>query len=152
MADPIGMTSLINTATALALLLPLWIGCSGDGKVPVSGTVTWNGEAVIEGNIIFTAVDPAIGPDASDIIDGRFAFRSTPGEKRVEIFADRAVGKVDAVMNTQRREQYIPTRYNEETELTVNVIAGGDNQFNLALQEKKGDEKAGGRVSQSWNE
>ncbi len=119
------------------------VGCGGDGKYPVSGTVGWNGDPIPEGSIIFTPVDPSVGPDAGQIENGRFRFRASAGPKKVEIFADRDVGKPDPVMNVVRREQYIPIRYNEETELTVEVTPQGPNDFQLDLVAKEGDRKAG---------
>ena len=119
------------------------VGCGGDGKYPVSGTVRWNGDPVPEGSIIFTPVDPSVGPDAGQIENGRFRFRASEGQKKVEIFADREIGKPDPVMNVVRREQYIPIRYNEETELTVEVTPQGPNDFQLDLVAKEGDRKAG---------
>lgn len=134
---------------ALLQCVAVVAGCGGDGKVPVSGTVTWNGKPLADGNIIFTPMDPTIGPDASRVTNGRFEFRSSPGKKRVEVFADRAVGAVDPVMHTQRREQYIPTRYNEDTELTVRVNSDGENRFTFDLIAREGDKKAGSDVSTS---
>ncbi len=136
------MRSFLSRLTVVFALL-LFAGCAGDGKYPVSGTVTWNGEPIPDGHIIFTPVDAALGPDAVQFSAGKFSFRASPGEKRVEIFADRPLGKPDPVMNVVAHEQYIPTRYNEETELVADVTPGGSNDFQFDLVEQKGDEKAG---------
>lgn len=122
-------------------------GCGGDGKYPVTGTVTFNGEPIPDdhtGYVTFTPVDPAIGPDAGPIeMGGRFSFRSAPGDKRVEIFIDRPKGQTVAVMGAPEREPYIPRRYNEETELTATVAPGGPNEFRFDMELKKGDVIAG---------
>jgi hypothetical protein len=136
----------------LSIFLPAVLsltGCGGDGKIPVSGTVSWNGTPVEKGHIVFTPVDPAVTPEGSSIADGKFAFRATAGEKKVEIFADRPVGEPDPVMKLQRYAPYIPTRFNEKTELSVNVEAGGDNVFPFDLEGKKGDKIPGGDVATS---
>lgn len=131
------------------LLITLATGCGGDGKISVTGSVSWNGEPIEKGHVIFTPVDPTIGPDASTIENGTFAFRSATGEKRVEIFADRPVGEPDPVMQLQRFEQFIPTRYNELTELTATVASGADNQFQFDLKSRDGDTMAGSDVARS---
>ncbi len=130
-------------AVFVTLIVALLFGCNRDGKVAVSGTITFEGEPIATGHIIFTPVDPSIGPDADKIVDGRFSFRASPGEKRVEVFADRPVGEPDPVMKLQRKEQYIPTRYNEETELVAQVSDSGGNEFAFELVAKAGDRKAG---------
>jgi hypothetical protein len=127
------------------------LGCNNDGLVPVSGTVSWNGEPIEKGMINFFPTDASKRPHGEKIVDGKFAFRASPGEKRVEIFADRPVGKPDPVMNLQRYEQFIPTRYNEETELTASVASSGENSFDFALEQKKGDKMAGSGVSMRPN-
>ena len=131
------LTLLVLTTATLSA------GCGGDGKYPVSGTVTWNGEPIPNGHIIFTPDDAAIAPDAMQFTDGSFSFRASPGTKRVEIFADRPLGEPDPIMNVVAHEQYIPTRYNEETELAANVTAEGPNQFQFDLVSQEGDQRAG---------
>ncbi len=100
-------------------------GCSGDGKYPVSGKITWDGEPIPadqNGHIMFTPLDPALGPDAGTIgPDGTYELRATPGEKKVEILISRPKGKVVEAMGMSAEEMYIPRKYNEETELTATV-------------------------------
>ena len=120
-------------------------GCNRDGKYPVSGTVSWNGEPIEKGHITLTPVDPSIGPDAGLITNGSFSFRASPGEKKVEILADRPIAsaKANAVMGgLVPHEQYIPVRYNEQTELawTINKTT---NAQDFELVEQKGDRRAG---------
>lgn len=119
-------------------------GCGGDGKVPVAGKITWNNEPIAKGHIAFMPVNPAQTPDATAIVGGNFSLRALPGEKRVEVFADRPVGAPDPVMRLQRYEQYIPTRYNEQSELKVTINSSGENVLTLSLTEQPGDKKAGG--------
>lgn len=135
-------------AFSIAVCCSLFIGCNNDGKYPVSGSITWEGELIPDdhnAHVIFTAVDPSIGPDAVQLEAGKFSFRSSPGEKKVEIFIDKPVGDPDPVMKTQSHQQYIPTRYNEKTELSVNVTAEGPNEFTFDLVKKKGDVLAGAK-------
>ena len=122
-------------------------GCGGDGKYPVSGTVTFNGKPIPDehiGYVVLTPVDPAIGPDSGKIEPGgKFSFRAAAGDKRVEIFIDRPKGRTNQVMGAPEREPYIPKRYNEETELTATVTRGGPNEFKFEMELKKGDVIAG---------
>lgn len=115
-------------ALLLFFALPLILGCGGDGKYPVTGTVSWEGELIPDdhnGYVTLTPVDPSILPDAGPIgPNGEFSFRSTPGEKRVEILISRPKGKVIEAMGMAAQEQYIPERYNEKTELTATIKEG----------------------------
>jgi hypothetical protein len=127
---------------SLTLVWACFAGCQGDGKVPVSGTVTWNGKALEEGHLILTPADTSLSPDAGPILNGEFSFRASLGAKRVEVFADQAVGEIDPVMKTQSREQFIPVRYNEQSELKAEVTKG-KNHWDFDLKEQPGDKKAG---------
>ncbi len=112
----------------------LAIGC-GDGRQPVQGTVTFDGQPVPDGTISFVPIDPALGPDAGRIENGRFHLVAKPGPKRVEIRASRPVQSPDPrdPDAANLREDYIPRRYNAETELTAEVTAGGSNEFPFEL-------------------
>lgn len=117
---------------ALSCLLVLYVGCAAenpDGRVPVSGTVTWNGEAIQTGYIVFVSTSGGKS-SGGEIADGSFEL---PGKKgvpqghyKVKITANRPSGKkipdsdfpdkmVDDI------EQYIPKRYNAKTNLTLDV-------------------------------
>jgi len=109
----------------VCLLSILSIGCSGDGKYPVSGTVTWDGEPIPadhNGHVTFMPVDASLTPDSGPIgADGTFNFRASPGEKKVEIMISRPKGEVIEAMGMSAQEQYIPRRYNEDTELRATI-------------------------------
>jgi hypothetical protein len=122
----------------LCLLLALLTGC-GRGGTPtyeVSGTVTWNGKSLPEGDIVFYPVDGAVAPDAGKVVDGRFHFRARAGRKRVEIRASREEGPIDPVMKSVPRRSYIPRRYNDRSALTADVTPGGDNRYVFELTDK----------------
>lgn len=120
------------------LALPV-AGCgpSGPETYSVSGTVTWNGDPLPDGHIVFYPVDGSIAPDAGKIAAGKFEFQAQPGEKRVEIDATRESGEVDPVMHTAPREAYIPSKYNSQSILKATVTAGGDNTFTFELTEEE---------------
>ena len=123
----------------LCLLASEVAGCSSSasGTYKVSGTVTWNGAPLPEGNIILYPADGTVTPDAGKIIRGLFTFRAKPGKKRVEILASREVpNSFDPVMQSPRREQYIPPCYNAESTLTAEVKADGPNEFTFPLTDQ----------------
>ncbi len=110
-----------------------FVGCGGapDGMIVVSGTVTWNGEPLEDGYVSFVP-DPSRSPQATEINNGEFKLNAYLGENTIRIFSERQAGYVEA-MNQYRYEQFIPLKYNDESELTENVSADGDNVFEFAL-------------------
>ncbi len=122
----------LHCAWFALLTLPALVGC-GDGKTVVSGTVTFDGQSVEVGTISFVPQDTSQASDAGKIVDGRFSVLATPGAKKVVIRASRPAENVapndpDAAA---LREDYIPARYNSQTELTAELPADGDLQFDL---------------------
>lgn len=134
-----GVGSLMAALTSLML-----IGC-GDGTHSVRGTVTFDGRPVEEGTISFVPDDPALASDAGRIENGRFHLHVKPGSKRVEIRASRPVQFPDPNDPDAAglKEDYIPPRYNTETELTAEIAAGGGNEFVFELH--SGGPPPGGR-------
>jgi hypothetical protein len=102
----------------------------------VTGNVTWEGAPLPAGDIILTPTNGGI-PDAGKIKDGDYELLATEGAKQVAIIAVREVGPIDPSMGMARRENYIPTRYNDDTTLTLNVSSSEANAFDFALTEKE---------------
>jgi hypothetical protein len=102
--------------------------------VPVSGTVTYNGQPVPDGSIVFMSADNHLTPDAGKVSGGQFTFSAKPGKKKVEIRAVREVGEVIREMGVKARQSYIPTKYNAETTLTADIVVGDKNQFTFDLK------------------
>lgn len=101
-------------------------GSSGPTRYPVEGTVTYNGQPLPDGHISLFAVDGQAAPDAGPISQGKFKIMSTPGKKRVEIKASRdkagaPTAAAKAMGALTEREQYIQARYNDKSELTIEV-------------------------------
>jgi len=131
--------------TIVAILVLLLVGCGRSGdQLAIKGNVTLDGEPLPEGQIIFLPQAGSVGPSAgSSIENGAYAvpadMGTLPGTFRVEIEAERKTGRkiygslgeeVDQVMN------YIPVRYNQQSELSVEVEIDGDNQFDFDLVSK----------------
>lgn len=119
----------------LLLLLPLaGCGAAGPKLYEVTGTVTFDGKPIPDGDIIFAATD-TISEQAGKIENGQFLVLATAGNKQVRIFATREA-EFDKVMNAHVRVPYIPDRYNTKTTLTADVTASGPNKFTFDLSSK----------------
>ena len=134
--------------TYYALLLLCALGCGGGGadRASVAGTVTYEGQPIAAGSIAFIPVDAASGPTAGATIEnGRYTIDAAqgpaPGAHRVEIKAQRKTGRqfrdefrpppdnlVDEV------EQFLPPRYNTQSELTATLVPGANEDVDFALQ------------------
>lgn len=126
-----------------ALFLLILPGCgSSDGPAtyPVSGTVTFNGQPIPSGEIIFESVDGQTGSAAGSIERGQFSCRAVAGQKRVKVIAVREVpGKFDESNPGERvplKEMYIPAKYSAQTELVAEVTSDGQNRFDFSLSSK----------------
>jgi hypothetical protein len=122
--------------TALAFLFILGCGPAAPKTVVVVGTVTWKGEPVPDGDIIFEPVGDNITSDHAEIRDGAYEADVKVGNKRVRILATRESDKFKHLGMQGGREQYLPARYNSESTLTATIRAGEENRYNFALTEK----------------
>ena len=125
---------------ACTFALAILTGCDSGG-VAVLGTVTLDGNPLEEGQVTFTPQPGTSGPTGGGKVqNGQFTIESdagiVAGSYRVEITASRKSGQqipdptgrmVDLV------EQYIPARYNEQSELT-NQLTDGTNNLEYKLQ------------------
>jgi hypothetical protein len=122
----------------LFILVANGCGTSGAKTCEVSGTVTWNGQPIPRGDIIFYPEDGLETPEAAKIIGGKFHLRAKPGWKLVQIHASREVpGSLDPVMQSPVREAYIPAEYNKNTILREEIKAEGKNHFTFDLPVKR---------------
>jgi hypothetical protein len=102
---------------------------------PVSGTVTFDGEPLADGEIQF--VTPTTGAlDIVSISGGNFQGEAKAGLRRVQISAFRE-GEPMAPMPGAKPEptriNYIPAEYNAMSKLEANVTPDGPNQFEFEL-------------------
>lgn len=132
--------SLRGWLCAIGLLVLL--GCGHGERVPAEGTVTLDGQPLESGCIQFRPLAGTKGPTAgADVIDGKFIVptrgASFAGMFRVEITSARLTGrKVPSPMGSgmiDEREQFLPARYNSESQLQAEVTAAGPNHFVFAL-------------------
>jgi hypothetical protein len=126
--------------TCLALGLGTLTGCSKEnaGEV-VEGTVTLDGQPLPAGRIDFIPVDGQSPTAGAEIKEGKFQATVMPGIKRVNITADKVTGQQKAYPGDPNspvfdiKEQYIPARYNNNSELKCEVKSG-TNTSNFDLQ------------------
>ena len=127
----------------LFCLLPaaccLLLGCGREGpeRVVVSGSVTYRGEPLESGEIRFEPAKDSTAPMAGAAIsDGKYAVDSKGGvavgtyKIRIEAFRTPADYQEPSEAEQQGplipppREQYIPAKYNRDTEMEITIDSG----------------------------
>jgi hypothetical protein len=108
---------------------------SQTAKIPVTGTVTWNDEAIPQGDILLIPEGDAQNPDPGKIVNGQYTVETTPGPKVVHIFYSREKPGPVSVMNQKEREQVIPAEYNHASRLKI-VVSAENKEFSFHLPEK----------------
>ena len=113
------------------LAVSILVGCSGGSSldtVPVTGTVTWEGDPLEEGRITFRSLEGDRRSFSGKIKDGDYSVETFTGPMRVSIRASRIVpGEFDESNPDEKvpvGEMYIPPRYNSQSELTSNIERG----------------------------
>ena len=110
------------------------VGCgdSGPQRYRVTGEVTWEAAPLPDGDIILAPIDGGV-PEHGTIVAGKFDMLATKGKKTVSIMATKAGAEVDPEMGAAPRINYIPLRYNAQTELSATVEPHDDNQMAFDL-------------------
>ena len=124
--------------------LLILLGCSqSTGRQSLDGAVEFDGAPLAEGSIVFLPQPGTKSPTCGGTISqGRFSILPAGGAAcgtfRVEITAIRKTGKkvTDPKEGklVDELEQFIPTRYNQQSELTATVSEEGPNRFEFALK------------------
>jgi len=123
-------------------MLLLCAGCSQTSRYGLEGTVEFDGQPLPSGFITFRPQPGTPSPTAGGKIeDGRFSIPAEQGllegTFRVDITADRETGQTlqdpDSGRSFAAMEQYLPPRYNVDSELTEKVKAGEMNRFEFVL-------------------
>lgn len=127
---------------SLAIVAAAFIaGCSSSDRRAISGEVTFAGEPVDGGSIVFLPGDDGGTKGAAEIIAGKYEIPPQqglrPGKYRVEINWAKPTGKQipsgDPGMTMEERLEVIPAKYNTASELTVEITAGENKHpFHLA--------------------
>lgn len=115
----------------LGLVFVSIAGCGEPSPVGVSGEVTFDGQPLPDGIVVF---EPTPGSDAqrrdASIVDGRFTLPDEEGmlpgqEFRVAIKAFRKTGRkypnADMGASYDETEQYLPERFNTSSTLRITI-------------------------------
>jgi hypothetical protein len=124
-----------------ACTLGLATGCGPESKVAlISGSVNIDGTPVDKGSIAFAPVDGKGPSGGGEIVGGKYKCDAALGECKVEIRVPKSVGKrklYDTPESPMQEifEEVLPQKYNEATELRVQVQKG-KNEKNWDLNTK----------------
>jgi hypothetical protein len=141
--------TLTGTACLLAIVLPALPGCTGSkdpyGRLPLAGTVTFQGQPLAEGIIEFLPSDPNQRLSTRTLVSkGKYQVPREqgvpPGTYRVLISSPdpssqdtgEQLGPPGMKMPPPAKER-IPARYNRQSRVTVDVQDGGANTFDFRI-------------------
>jgi hypothetical protein len=125
----------------IVLVASLTAGCAKPirpGFAVVNGEVRFDDTAVPSGFIQFAPHDSKLAPESAPITAGRYSGIFRIGPSRVRIIASRPSKKISPVTGEPFEESFIPERYNSNTELSADVVAGRTNTFDFRLQSSGG--------------
>jgi hypothetical protein len=128
------MMRYLPAALAAAVLTGCGTADPRSRSFEVSGTVTYNGRPLPDGDVTLISDDPTLAADGGKITAGRFRFLASAGRKRVEVRASREIPIPPGVVRDPRYEDYVPAKYNERSELSLEVVPGGRNVYEFALE------------------
>jgi hypothetical protein len=125
------------TFLVVSLGLSASIGCgrSESQSVPVSGTVTLDGQPLAEGFLYFKTIETG-ALERFDISGGEFKGKARAGTRRVEICANRPKTVIIDGANVEVAHNIIHPSFNTESTLTAQVTPEGPNRFTFAVKKK----------------
>jgi hypothetical protein len=115
---------------ALVCLVSL-LSCA-DNKSTVSGTVTFDGQPVLNGVVTFVKSEGDLIREGAIIKEGAFKATLPPGEYRIELSAQKVVGKRKQKGFDGKDEEVeltaelFPESYNSKTTLTKKIEPGSN--------------------------
>ena len=131
----------IRDVRSIVLLLCAALpGCS-DGKTPASGTVTFDGQPVANGSVTFIGTDAAAAREGAVIKDGKFTTNLPPGKYKLELNAQKVIGKrkqkgfSGEIEELEITEELFPERFNTKSDL-YEEIKPGQTEIKLDLKSK----------------
>ncbi len=133
---------MVCTRLAAALLVTGMVcmssGCGDEGpqRFEVSGTATFDGAPIENGDISFEPTDKSQAPEGGVIENGKFKFPAQAGTKVVQIRASRPLPaeRQDNPEMGLLYEDYIPAQFNSSTALKAEVTPAGPNTFTFDLK------------------
>jgi len=140
---------IVCSAKLLMVMVVGWpsLGCGDtEGRFSLSGTVTYDGQPINNGNIGFIVAGSSTGKSVgADVIDGHYEIPRHEGPQagayKVMIYAERPSGrKIEAEEGStemiDQLVQYIPDVYNDRTTLTIELSSDRDD-LNFDLEKPK---------------
>lgn len=122
-------TRIVEAWSILLLVALLIAGCGKSNFGVVNGTVAVDGTPAKSGSIAFFPVDRKSSTAGSEIVDGRYMAKVALGTAKVEIRVPKVVGqkKLYATPDSPVKQvlaESLPRKYNDETELKLDVKPG----------------------------
>ncbi|MCC6511902.1 MAG: hypothetical protein IT423_22580 [Pirellulaceae bacterium] len=117
----------MTTLICAVALLSVQAGCNtekGPRKYDISGTVKFDGQDIVEGEIVFQPQNESIGAEGGVIKDGRYSMKAREGVNQVQVRATRVVPGKKGPLGEDWVEQFIPEQYNDQSTLTAEVGSG----------------------------
>jgi hypothetical protein len=118
------------------------IGCGkSDGRIAIKGNVVLDGVPLTDGTVTFFPVSGGSGVSSGGSIkQGLYTSDIMPGKYVVQITANRKTGKMLTLSPDdpplEEFEQYIPDKYNKNSELTIDVENKSKQTFDFTLESK----------------
>ena len=113
-------------------------GCSSEPKqYVVTGEVTYRGQPVVQGEIVFADAKGSGVAAGGKIKNGRYQVRMLPGDKKVRITSAKETGKmIEGAMGVKYPERIdlIPAKYNSATTLTRTIAPESGSSLDFRLE------------------
>ena len=121
-----------------ALLLFALVGCSRDGRLAASGTVTLDGKPLESGAITFKPAPGSEGHSAGGSLEnGQFQLAAEhglkPGKYFVTIQSFKLTGRMVVVLLIGKVPERVLVKYKEANKLEATLAAGATNHFDFRL-------------------
>ncbi len=121
------VTFLVLIAASIVLT-----GCGGERRYTVSGSVSYQGEAIQDGTISFVPADTSLSPDGAAIVAGQYSCKVRAGKHTVKIAAVKVLpprkGEDPTIINYK---DLVPAKYNNNSTLSVEIKGSQKEDFNL---------------------
>ncbi|HTN77877.1 MAG TPA: hypothetical protein VL096_21615 [Pirellulaceae bacterium] len=126
----------------IGLAMVSFTGCGDSGavnQVKVSGKITMDGTPLETGVVSFMPADGKGASAGATIANGQYSALVAPGLKKVSIYAEKVVGQQPrdpqdpAGEKTDVVQQLVPKKYNDNSQLQLDVPATGNNAADFAL-------------------
>lgn len=119
-------------------ILLLLAGCSNEPRqYEITGAVTYQGQPIVDGQIIFEDEAPGQGKWPGQIKDGRYQLKATAGPKLVRLSASRETGKIlEGAMDAKipERVDILPPQFNSQSKEQRTVEAKEPQTIDFKLE------------------